>query len=143
MSAFVLDASMSMSWCFEDEETPYTRRVFEMLRDSYAEVPAVWPFEIANSLTVAIRRKRITPEAADRFLEMLDQLRTSRHLRIEQNAIPITGRDLLPLTSRHSKLSAYDAAYLELAIRKTLPLATLDTDLRDVAISLQHALVQA
>jgi hypothetical protein len=49
---FVLDASMTMTWCFADESTPYSRRVLQLLLNTYAEVPAVWVFEVANVLAV-------------------------------------------------------------------------------------------
>lgn len=64
---FVLDASMTMSWCFADESTPYTRSVLASLLDTYAEVPALWCFEIANVLAINERRRRITNRISDDF----------------------------------------------------------------------------
>jgi predicted nucleic acid-binding protein len=61
--AFVLDASMTMSWCFADENTPYSRRVLDLLLDSYGEVPALWSFEVANVLAVNEKRQRLTKRA--------------------------------------------------------------------------------
>lgn len=122
---FVLDASTTMSWCFADESTPYTRKVLASLADTYAEVPALWCFEVANVLAVNERKRRITKVISEQFLETLASL----DIRIEQqSAPPVDGRALLPLVRRYG-LTAYDAAYLELAKRKTLPLATRDKDL--------------
>ena len=68
---FVLDASMTMSWCFADESTPYSRRVLDSLLDSYVEVPALWTFEIANVLAVNEKRQRLTKAASIEFLQTL------------------------------------------------------------------------
>jgi predicted nucleic acid-binding protein len=121
---FVLDASMTMSWCFADESTPYGRRVLAALLDSHAEVPALWPFEIANVLAINEKRRRITEAASQEFLQTLSGL----DIRIDQSSSAVDGRILLPLVRRYG-LTAYDAAYLELAKRKGLPLATFDKDL--------------
>jgi predicted nucleic acid-binding protein len=121
---FVLDTSVTMSWCFADESTPYTRNVLASLLDTYAEVPALWTFEVANVLAVNERRKRITSTISDEFMRTLASL----DIRVEQAAPPIDGTTLLPLARRYG-LTAYDAAYFELAKRRGLPLATLDTDL--------------
>lgn len=121
---FVVDASITMSWCFADESTPYTRSVLASLLDTYAEVPALWTFEVANVLAVNERRQRITSAVADEFIQTLAGL----DIRIEQTVPPVDGKALLPLVRRYG-LTAYDAAYLELAKRKNMPLATLDKDL--------------
>lgn len=62
MAPFVVDASMTLSWCFADEVTPYSRAVLAALETTYAVVPALWPFEVANALAIAERRKRIIQE---------------------------------------------------------------------------------
>jgi predicted nucleic acid-binding protein len=121
---FVLDASMTMSWCFADESTPYGRRVLAELLDSYAEVPALWPFEIANVLATNEKRRRITEAISEEFLQTLAGL----DIRIDHSLPTVYGLTLLPLVRRHG-LTAYDAAYLELAKRKGLPLATFDNEL--------------
>jgi len=72
--AFVLDASMTMSWCFTDECTPYSCRVLDLLLDSYAEVPALWSFEVANVLAVNEKRQRLTKTASTEFLQRLSGL---------------------------------------------------------------------
>jgi predicted nucleic acid-binding protein len=121
---FVLDASMTMSWCFADESTPFGRSVLASLVDTYAEVPALWPFEIANVLAVNERRRRITEAISNEFLQTLSGL----DIRIDRSFHAADGKTLLPLVRRHG-LSAYDAAYLELAKRKGLPLASFDREL--------------
>jgi predicted nucleic acid-binding protein len=113
-----------MSWCFANESTPFTRGVLALLATTYAEVPTLWTFEVANVLAIAERRQRITSTVADEFMRTLAGL----DIRVEQAAPPVDGKVLLPLVRRLG-LTAYDAAYLELAKRKGLPLATLDTDL--------------
>jgi predicted nucleic acid-binding protein len=130
---FVLDASMTVSWCFADESTPYRRSVLASLSNAYAEVPALWTFEVANVLAVNERRRRITPAIADEFLETLAGL----DIRVEQPFYAHIAA-LLPLARRYG-LTAYDAAYLELAKRKSLPLATFDTDL--IAAASQEGVV--
>jgi predicted nucleic acid-binding protein len=121
---FVLDASMTMNWCFADESTPHSRRVLDLLLDSYAEVPALWSFEVANVLAVNEKRQRLTKAASSEFLQMLSGL----DIRIDRSFPAVDGKVLLPLVWRYG-LTAYDAAYLELAIRKGLPLATFDKEM--------------
>ena len=65
---FVVDASITLGWCFADEATPYTRGVLAALKTTYAVVPALWPFEVANTLALAERRKRITQEGIAAFV---------------------------------------------------------------------------
>lgn len=132
----VLDTSMTMSWCFADESTRYSRSVLQLLLTTYAEVPALWLFEVANVLAVNERRQRITSALADEFLKTLARL----DIRVEQREPPISGADLLPLVRRYG-LTAYDSAYLELAKRKGLPLATFDRELIQAALREGVALV--
>jgi predicted nucleic acid-binding protein len=133
---FVLDASMAMSWCFADESTPYSRQVLATLLDSYAEVPALWPFEIANVLAVNEKRRRITEAISQEFLETLAGL----DIRIDKSLPGVDGNALL-LLARRFGLTAYDAAYWELAKRKGLPLATFDKELIEAAAQEGVALV--
>lgn len=115
---------MTMSWCFADESTPASQRVLDLLLDSYAEVPALWSFEVANVLAVNEKRQRLTKAASAEFLQKLSGL----DIRIDRSFPAMDGKLLLPLVWRYG-LTAYDAAYLELAIRKGLPLATFDKEL--------------
>jgi predicted nucleic acid-binding protein len=128
LTAFVLDCSVAMSWFFEDEISSAGQEAFQALRDSEALVPAIWPFEIGNSLAVAERRRRCTPADSASFLRLLSSL----PIRVE--AAP-TGRamDTVLSVARESGLSAYDAAYLDLAMREGLPLSTHDKRLRDAS----------
>jgi predicted nucleic acid-binding protein len=131
MAEFVLDASIALSWCFPGdatENTPYSLRILSLLSTEDAIVPEVWAFEIANSLYVSSeKRKRITEQQIAEFLTRL-------------KALPITVdvRDLwanvdLQVQARTWNLAAYDAAYVDLARRKGIPIATSDEDLKRVA----------
>ena len=122
--AFVLDASVAMSWCFVDESTPYTRSVLDQLIASHGEVPALWPVEIANSLAVNERKKRVTEEGSAVFLRRLAFL----DIRV-QSPLQFEDLDLLLGLARRHGLTAYDAGYLALAKRIGLPLATFDKQL--------------
>lgn len=133
---FVLDASMTLSWAFEGEATPFTVAVLKSLETVHAVAPALWAFEVANILSTAERRGRINAAAQAAFLERLRRL----PIAIEQRPATWLAQQILPL-ARTYHLSAYDAAYLELAIREGLPLATLDDDLRHAASAASVALV--
>ena len=74
MNPFVVDASLTLSWCFADEETPYSRSVLAALESTYAVVPAIWMFEVANVLAVAERMQRLTPDGCADFLGKLRML---------------------------------------------------------------------
>jgi predicted nucleic acid-binding protein len=135
--AFVLDASMTLSWAFEDEATPFTDAVLTRLKQSAALAPALWPFEVASVLATAARQGRMQPAQQAEFLEWLRQL----PIAIEHRPAIWLCQQILPLT-RAYRLSAYDAAYLELARRENLPLATLDGDLQTAARAHSVALLE-
>jgi len=126
---FVLDASVALAWCFEDETTEFTEGVLELLADgAEAVVPAIWPFEIANALLVGERRKRIAPAKITLLLRRVASLPIS--------VMPIDAKTAFGRifsVARLHGLTEYDAAYLELAIWQQLPLATLDEHLRKCA----------
>ena len=124
----VVDASVTMSWCFPDEENPYAHSVLRLLREVDAVVPAIWPLEVANALVVAERRRRLKPAETTRFLALIRGLDVTVDRETSNQALGET----LSLARRYA-LSAYDAAYLELAIREGLPIATLDKDLERAA----------
>ena len=124
---FVVDASVTLAWCFEDEATDATEAVLDRLASETALVPALWPLEIANALLVAERRRRLTEFQAARFVELLDELP------IEPDLPPPDLHAVLSIGRRFA-LSAYDAAYLLLAERASVPLATTDAALRDAAL---------
>jgi predicted nucleic acid-binding protein len=129
---FVLDASLAVAWCFEDETTAYTEMLFNRLTSgAEALVPPLWPYEVANGLAVAERRKRITSANVARYLDHLAKLPIS----IDSTDRSQIGRafDQVLSLARRYRLSVYDAVYLELAVRLGLPLASLDHGLRKSA----------
>jgi predicted nucleic acid-binding protein len=137
MPPFVVDASMTLSWCFADEATPYSRAVLAALETTYAVVPALWPFEIASGLAIAERRKRISQDQIAEFLETLRRL----PIQIERREALWLWQALLPIAREH-RLTAYDAAYLDLAKRDRLSLATLDRDLQAAGSALGVAVLE-
>jgi predicted nucleic acid-binding protein len=125
---FVLDCSVTMAWCFDDEATPYTESVQEQLAEMRAVVPTIWPLEVANATLVGERRKRLDGARSTRFLAFLDAL----PIVVDDKTSDRAFRDITHLARAHG-LSAYDAAYLELAIRRNLPMACLDGKLKTAA----------
>ncbi len=125
---FVLDASVSLAWCFEDEETSYASEVFDRLRTDRALVPTIWPLEVANTLLVGERRGRLTLAMSTRFVRTLSGL----SITVDDRTSSVALESVLGL-SREQGLSAYDASYLELAAREGLPLATQDSRLQAAA----------
>jgi len=119
---FVIDTSVAIAWCFEDEATPATEAVLDRLREDQVVVPAIWPLEVANVLLVAERRGRLTEAQASRFLELLAQL----PINVDTSPTDMAG---IVATGRRHTLSSYDAAYLLLAERLGAALATLDKPL--------------
>ena len=129
MSRFVLDASVTLCWCFENQATIYTEAVFEMLAGGEeASVPFVWPIEVANVLVTAERRKDLNSSQVTSFTEAL----SAWPIQVDTVGLDRAFQQILS-AARLYRLSAYDAAYLELAIREGLPLATLDNGLRRAA----------
>jgi predicted nucleic acid-binding protein len=125
----VVDASVSISWTFEDERTPYARSVLESLRHERAVAPAIWPLELCNAVLTAIKRERIQQHDATRLLAYLLELPVD----VDQaTTFMFITQEILTLGLAY-RLSAYDASYLELAIRRGLPLATQDARLAAAA----------
>jgi predicted nucleic acid-binding protein len=127
----VIDASLTLSWGFPDEESEEGFRLLNRVIGEGATVPSVWTLEIVNALAVAERKRRIT---LDQILETLALLR-SLLVRISPASITSDFGPVMNI-SRAQGLSAYDAAYLELAPREGLPLATFDKGLRQAAENL-------
>jgi predicted nucleic acid-binding protein len=123
--AFVLDASITACWAFQDEDHPDASLAFERVRTEEAVVPSLWWFEVRNILIGNERRRRIAESDTAAFLLNLSRLR------IRVDRVPNEGA-VLRLARTH-RLSVYDAAYLELAQRESLPLSTLDADLQKAA----------
>ena len=124
MTDFVVDASVAMAWCFEDEATRYTEAVLQRLAGASALVAAIWPYEVGNVLLGAERRGRISQSQSMRFLELLRSL----PITVDEQGITHAWGDVLAL-GRAYRLTSYDAAYLELAARADLPLASQDDHL--------------
>jgi predicted nucleic acid-binding protein len=129
--SFVLDNSVALTWCFEDERTPATTALLERVGEAGAFAPGFWPLEALNGLLVAARRGRLDSSRRQRLAGFLRALPISLDGETASQAWTTT----VELAERFA-LSAYDAAYLELAQRHRLPLATLDRDLRAAATAL-------
>ena len=127
-ASFVLDCSIAMAWLFPDEATPKTSALLNRLATETALVPDWWFIEVTNVLAIAERRGRITPSQSDAFIADLDKLALEHDGEASGRAFTY----LLPLCRSH-RLTSYDAVYVDLAIRRRLPLATLDDDLRKTA----------
>jgi predicted nucleic acid-binding protein len=125
---FVLDCSVTMAWYFKDEADPYSREVRKALGGARAVVPGLWPLEVANILVLAERRKRSGEAETSKWLSLLRLL----PIRVDDETTARAWSDILHIARSH-ELTAYDAAYLELALRLGLPLASLDDKLKAAA----------
>ena len=126
--SFVLDSSVALSWCFKDEQTLETLLALEMARTRAIFVPSFWHVEIANVLGIAARKGRVTEADLTIAIRTLDAL----EIRTD-TARPLIGPSILIPLMQTYELTAYDATYLELAMRLNLPLATLDRKLISAA----------
>jgi predicted nucleic acid-binding protein len=125
----VLDPSVAVAWCFEDETTKFTEGVLDLISaGGEALVPSIWPLELANALLIAERRKRIALAKVTALLIRIAGLPIS----VRPTDLKQSFEQILSL-ARQQELSQYDAAYLELAVREGLPLATLDGELQRAA----------
>ena len=122
--SFVIDNSVVMSWCFKDEISQYADGVLDLLQESTAYVPSIWPLEVVNVLIVAERKRRLRQADSIRFMTLLSQL----PIIVEYERTGTIMNDLLVL-ARANNLSSYDASYLDLSMRRGLPIATMDTRL--------------
>jgi predicted nucleic acid-binding protein len=134
----VIDASLTMAWYFEDESTQATDALLDRVADVGAMVPGLWRLEVANAFQTAIRRLRIDTVYRDASLAELALM----PIAIDADTGTYAWSATLRLAERFS-LTLYDAAYLELAQRRSLPLATLDRDLRTAAPVLNIELLGA
>lgn len=131
MARLVIDVSACMPWCCEDEATSASEELLQRAANRHTlHVPSVWPWEIMNALAVATRRRRIEPDRAARFLQLLAIF----DIRIS-GAPGIEDMPRLSILASLHRLTAYDVAYLDLAKRLAIPLATLDNDLKEAAVS--------
>ena len=128
---FVLDASVALSWAFADQLDEHASRVLHRLESTSAVVPCIWPLEVGNALLVAERRKKITMELADKFLEFLSDLPI-----LVQDDAGVARVSRYREVARKTGLSVYDSAYLYTAMEGGLPLATADKALARAAGSI-------
>jgi predicted nucleic acid-binding protein len=139
VSRFVLDASIVLTWCFPDENSALAQHIASLLkRGDTGITPSFWPHEVVNALLVGEKRKRISKEMTQSFLADLASLPILLQ--------PPSGEvvfDRLQSLSRRYGLTAYDAAYLDLAIETGLPLATLDEDLIEACKKAKVELMQS
>jgi predicted nucleic acid-binding protein len=124
MQDFVIDNSVVMSWCFKDETSKYTDAMLDYLEHAKAYVPAIWPLEVSNVLLVAERRKRLSQSDSSHFISLLLEL----PIIVEPESPERMLSEILAI-AREYKLSSYDASYLDLAMRKGLPIATTDKNI--------------
>jgi predicted nucleic acid-binding protein len=122
--SFVVDNSVALAWCFEDEHTQPVMDLLDRVAETGAIAPSLWPLEALNGLLMAERRKRLDSKRRQRLAGFLRSLQVTLDSETADQAWTATAR----LADRH-RLTLYDAAYLELAQRRKLPLATLDLDL--------------
>lgn len=125
---FVSDSSVALAWCFPDEKAPYPQSVLDSLATVSAVVPALWHLEIANALLMGERRQRCTQDDVLQWTAFLSSL----PITVDPETTARAWNDISSLARTHG-LTAYDAAYLELARRRGLPLASLDAQLNAAA----------
>ena len=126
---FVLDGSVAISWAFADEQNAFAELIVHRLRNDVAVVPGIGPLEIANTIVVGQRRRHLPEDDRLRYFRQLQQL----PIRIDSTLLTFSAIvQCYDLANAH-QLPAYDASYLELAMRVGFPLATLDIRLADAA----------
>ncbi len=123
--AFVIDASVAAVWAFDDEDHPLATLAQQSLLTENAFAPSLWWFELRNTMIMNERRKRITEPEVEAFISLVTRAQ------IQLDFEP--GSALVLALARRHKITVYDAAYLELALRKRCPLATLDRALAQAA----------
>lgn len=122
--SLVLDSSVALTWCFEDEHTSATLRLLNQIVETGAVAPSLWPLEILNGLAMAERRGRLDTIRRHQLAGFLRDLPINLDSETASQAWTATA-----LLAERYRLTLYDAAYLELAQRLDLPLATLDQEL--------------
>jgi predicted nucleic acid-binding protein len=129
--SFVLDNSVALAWCFEDEQTPAIMALLDRVVATGAMAPLLWPLEALNGLLVAERRRRLEPAKRAELAGLLRAL----PIMLDDETADKSWEDTLRLAERFT-LSVYDATYLELAQRRRLPLASMDRALRNATAAL-------
>jgi predicted nucleic acid-binding protein len=122
--SLVLDSSATLGWVYPDEASPIASQIFELVAASGAWVPSLWRLEVANSLQIGIRRGRIDTSFRDTALADLGRL----NIAVDPDTGNLVWTTIVQFADRF-RLTIYDAAYLELAQRRSLPLASLDNAL--------------
>lgn len=134
----MIDASVALAWCFGDERTEATVSLLERLQTDAAAVPNLWHLEVANGLALAERRGRITPAESAELIALLERIEI-----VVDGETPVRAFTRVLDLAREERLTAYDASYLELAMRLGLPLASKDADLCDAAERLGVSVLRA
>lgn len=124
----VLDASVTLSWLMPDEHSEYSDAVLKYVGVHGARVPAIWVLEMVNALLVAERGKRLSLTDSSNFFRQLQHMHRTRRLKISDVSLSVGFTKVAELARDH-KLTAYDAAYLNLAMIERLPLASIDREL--------------
>ncbi len=128
MSDFVLDASVALAWAVDDPEPDGAREIRELfLSGQMALVPSLWVLEIANGLVQAERRGKLDLAEAERARDLYESM-MSNYIEVQTDSLQVGFRKIQEIAHKH-QLTAYDSAYLFLAIQHRLPLATLDRSL--------------
>lgn len=127
-SAYVLDCSVAMSWFLIDENNPKSLQLQQQIISFNAVIPTIWFYEVANVLSMSLQRKRIDEATLEESIQVIQNLPIVIDEKSTKNTLSVT----LYLAQKH-QLSLYDAAYLELAMREGLPLATFDKMLANIA----------
>lgn len=128
MSSIILDCSVTISWFMSDEASKISLNILDKVAENGAIVPTIWQLEVGNVLLMSQRNKRITKEQRHSALYALNEL----PINIDQSTSKHAWQETTELAERYS-LSLYDACYLELSLRYTLPLATFDNHLKQAA----------
>ena len=126
--SFVLDASVTLAWCFHDETTPVTTFLLEQLETESAYVPELWALEVGNILLAAEKRQRISYAKITEFIALIENLNIITDHETSSRGL----REILSL-AHSEKLTTYDATYLELSMRLGVPLATKNQQLQQAA----------
>ena len=134
----MIDASVALAWCFGDERTEATVSLLERLQTDAAAVPNLWHLEVANGLALAERRGRITPAESAELIALLETIEI-----VVDGETPVRAFTRVLDLAREERLTAYDASYLELAMRLGLLLASKDADLCDAAERLGVSVLRA
>ena len=129
--SIVVDASIALSWQFDDESSPYAERALDAVMLQGGCVPFHWKAEVANGLVMGLRRKKISAEDQNQIISDLEALNFEHDIDGLENVWSVTSQ----LASSHG-LTVYDAIYLELAVRRSLKIATLDAKLQAASVTL-------